>query len=84
MTSKVGPKGQVVIPKEIRDELGIHRGDEVEFIAGDGEARVRPAGDVRDLRGILAHLDVDLTRELEADHRRELEAEERERRARGW
>ncbi len=28
---KVGPKGQVVIPKQLRDENKIHEGDEVLF-----------------------------------------------------
>ncbi len=28
---KVGPKGQVVIPKDFREEMGIHPGSKVEF-----------------------------------------------------
>ncbi len=36
MTSKVGPKGQVVIPKEMRDRLGIRPGDRVAFSLADG------------------------------------------------
>ena len=36
MTQRVGAKGQIVIPKDIRDRLGLHPGTEVEF-ALDGE-----------------------------------------------
>ncbi len=28
---KVGPKGQVVIPKDFREEMGIHSGSKVQF-----------------------------------------------------
>jgi AbrB family looped-hinge helix DNA binding protein len=31
MTGRVGAKGQVVIPKALRDEANLHPGDEVEF-----------------------------------------------------
>jgi AbrB family looped-hinge helix DNA binding protein len=46
LKAKVGPKGQAVIPKEIRDILGIAPGDEVYFEVGEKEARIRPAGRV--------------------------------------
>lgn len=36
--SRVGPKGQAVIPKPIRDELGIHPGDRVYFSLDEGRA----------------------------------------------
>jgi antitoxin PrlF len=52
MTRKVGAKGQVVIPKEIRDRIGIRPGDEVSFDADDGEVRVRR---VTDDRAVLAN-----------------------------
>ena len=38
MTVRVGAKGQVVIPKSIRDRVGLHPGDEVAFqLRGDDE-----------------------------------------------
>ena len=44
MTQRVGAKGQVVIPKPMRDELGLQPGAEVEFeLDGEG-VRVLPAG----------------------------------------
>jgi AbrB family looped-hinge helix DNA binding protein len=42
MSSRVGPKGQVVIPKSMRDRLGIAPGDEVEFCLDDAGVRVEP------------------------------------------
>lgn len=46
MTTRVGPKGQVVIPKELRDRVSLHSGDEVDFeLRGDTiliTARKRP------------------------------------------
>ena len=40
---RVTSKGQVTIPKAIRDEFGILPGTEVEFVADAGEIRVRKA-----------------------------------------
>lgn len=71
MTHRVGAKGQVVIPKDLRDRLGISPGDEVEFVLDERAGAVRLAR-VRDhptLRGSLAGLG--LVAELEANHRSE-------------
>ncbi len=38
--SKVSIKGQITIPKEVRDMLGIHPGDEVEFEKDNGEVKI--------------------------------------------
>jgi len=38
---KITSKGQVTIPKEIRDEFGLLPGTEVEFVAERGQVRVR-------------------------------------------
>jgi AbrB family looped-hinge helix DNA binding protein len=46
---KITSKGQVTIPKEIREELGFLPGTEVEFVRDAGEVRVRksPRGRTR-------------------------------------
>lgn len=52
MTHRIGAKGQVVIPKGLRDRLGLRPGSRVVF-EEDGEAiRLIPVGDVRDLGGL--------------------------------
>jgi AbrB family looped-hinge helix DNA binding protein len=54
-TSTVTSKGQVTIPKAIREELGVGPGDRVVFIRGsDGKIVVEPQTvDVRSLRGVI-------------------------------
>jgi len=42
---RVGPKGQVVIPKELRDEFKIFPGDEVAFDAGESTILIYPRVD---------------------------------------
>ena len=72
MTSRVGPKGQVVIPKALRDELGIEPGDEVDFWLADDHVAVRPAGMRRPLRGRFRRgLSDELLRQRRADRARE-------------
>ena len=48
-------KGQVTIPKAVRDALRLKQGDRLEFaVQDDGTIRVRPLTvDLRDLFGIL-------------------------------
>jgi AbrB family looped-hinge helix DNA binding protein len=69
MTYKVGPKGQVVLPKAIRDEFGIEPGDDVEVLAGQHEIVIRKAIPHQPLRGLLAGLPGAGTKELEAARR---------------
>ena len=47
-------KGQVTIPKSIRESLHLHSGDKIEIILKDGNAIIRPLSKkVDDLFGIL-------------------------------
>lgn len=73
MTHRVGPKGQVVIPKELRDELGIEPGDEVSFWRQDDHLALRLAGRGRPLRGRFRGTPLvdELVRQRSADRRRE-------------
>jgi len=83
MTHRVGAKGQVVIPKSIRDELGIAPGDEVVFETDGKDVRVRRHEDdvearrarIDALMGILS--DGASTDDLLEERRRERELEER-------
>lgn len=51
----VTSKGQITLPKEIRDALGVSPGDRVEFVRDDtGRVLVRPIKtSILDLMGIL-------------------------------
>jgi AbrB family looped-hinge helix DNA binding protein len=63
----VGPKGQIVIPKAMREQLGIAPGDEVDFTLESDAVRVEPRRGRPNLRGQFAGLG--LTAALEADRR---------------
>jgi antitoxin PrlF len=85
MTHTVGIKGQVVIPKAIRDEIGIKPGDKVTFEPDGKDVRVRRVADdpaarrerIESLRGVFADASAFSTKELEADRREEREREMR-------
>lgn len=85
MTHKVGIKGQVVIPKAIREKIGIQPGDEVTFEPDGRDVRVRRVEDdraqrreeVKSLRGIWADTPGGATEELLEERRRERDLEER-------
>jgi len=54
-TATLTSKGQTVIPKMIRDHLGLQPGDALDFVVQDnGDVLIRPATeDVRRLKGLL-------------------------------
>jgi antitoxin PrlF len=53
--STLTSKGQLTLPKAIREQLGLHEGDRVEFrVTGTGQVVVEAATvDLRELRGTL-------------------------------
>ncbi len=76
----VGPKGRVVIPAEIRRELGIGEGSQlVAMIEGQAVVLVPRAAVKTRLRSIFADVGTSLRDELMADRRRAAAAEAAER-----
>ena len=55
MLATMTSKGQITLPAEIRQQLGIHPGDRLDFIIhADGRLEVIPvSGTVKDLKGFL-------------------------------
>ena len=76
MTMKIGPKGQVVIPKAIRDRLGLRPGDRVRVEhEGDG-VRISKAVTVNQLVGSLPPSDANPLDVLMEERRRDRERED--------
>jgi AbrB family looped-hinge helix DNA binding protein len=44
-TSPISSKGQVTIPQEIRNRLGVVAGDRIEFVVEDDRTEIRPSRD---------------------------------------
>jgi AbrB family looped-hinge helix DNA binding protein len=59
VTARVTSKGQITIPKAVRERLGLHSGDEVQFFEKDGAMFIRKEireSPFRKYRGYLKHL----------------------------
>ncbi len=46
--STISSKGQVTIPQEIRNRLGVGAGDRIEFVIEDGNTVIRPSREEAD------------------------------------
>lgn len=80
-TTRITRKGQVTIPKELREEFGLEEGDELRWEKTEDGIRVRKATQSAG-RGMLVDEEVSETeREAMAE---ELETEVRERRRTEW
>jgi AbrB family looped-hinge helix DNA binding protein len=61
----ISPKFQVVIPKEIREKLGLEPGQKIEAIAYDDRVELIPVRPIRQMRGFLKGLDTSVEREAD-------------------
>lgn len=53
-SASLSSKGQITLPKAIRDLLRLKQGDRVDFVVEDGRVHLSPGtGDLRALRGLL-------------------------------
>jgi AbrB family looped-hinge helix DNA binding protein len=59
----ISPKFQVVIPKQIRDSLGLKSGQKVEILQYEGRMEMIPIQPLKDLRGFLKGIKADVGRE---------------------
>lgn len=62
-TVTVSPKFQVVIPKEIRDALGIKAGDRLQAIRFQGRVELVPIMSNEEARGFLRGIDTEVPRD---------------------
>lgn len=64
MTSvTVSPKYQIVIPKEIRESMGIVSGQKVQITSYQGRIEVIPLKPIKEMRGFLKGIDTTVFRE---------------------
>ena len=62
-TVTVSPKFQIVIPKKIREALGLRPGQRMRVIEYDGRIELIPDRDIAELRGFLKGIDTGFKRE---------------------
>lgn len=59
----VSPKYQIVIPKEIRESMGIFSGQKVQIMAYQGRIELIPLRPMKDMKGFLEGIDTSVVRE---------------------
>jgi AbrB family looped-hinge helix DNA binding protein len=75
---KIGPKGQIVIPKMVRDFLGLESGDEVVLEVRDKEVMIRRGVDpARFVDDFCSLIDKKLKEKVDLEKLLEGEVEER-------
>ena len=58
----ISPKFQVVIPKEIRESMGLEPGQKVHAIAYNNRIELIPVRSLKQMRGFLAGIDTSVPR----------------------
>lgn len=61
----ISPKFQIVIPKEIREKLGLSPGQRVEAIAYEDRIELISLRPIRQMRGFLKGIDTSIKREAD-------------------
>lgn len=59
----VSPKFQVVIPKEIRESMGIVSGQKVQILTYQNRIELIPLSPMKSLKGFLKGMDTDVQRD---------------------
>ena len=62
-TVTVSPKFQVVIPRKVRESLGIRPGQKVQVIRYEDRIELVPVRPVREMRGFLEGIDTEVERD---------------------
>jgi AbrB family looped-hinge helix DNA binding protein len=75
---KIGPKGQIVIPKVVRESAGIEPGDEIIMEVREKEVVIRPGVNPEEfVESFCAVTEKKLTKKINLDRLLEQEVEER-------
>jgi AbrB family looped-hinge helix DNA binding protein len=61
----VSPKFQVVIPKKVRQSLGLRPGQKMQVVEYDGRIEYIPERDITELRGFLKGINTEFEREAD-------------------
>ncbi len=62
-TVTVSPKYQVVIPRKVREQIGLRPGQVVQVIVYENRIELVPVRPIKDLRGFLRGIDTSVERE---------------------
>jgi AbrB family looped-hinge helix DNA binding protein len=64
-TVTLSPKYQVVIPREIREQLELAPGQKIQAVLYDGRIELIPVRPAKELRGFLKGIDTQVPREAD-------------------